>query len=67
MDCQGGVLHHPIMLCAPGGVRGSRLCCVLPQVCMHLCRLLVSSEVHCCVDYAAHFLGGDNVCQRTVL
>lgn len=56
MDCQRGVLHHPIMLCPPGGVRGRCLCFVHPQVAIHLCGLLVGPEVHCCVDHAAGFL-----------
>lgn len=63
-DCQCGVLHHPITLCTPVWVRGARWCFVHPQVCIHLCRFLVSSEVHRCVDYATRFLWGDKHCQR---
>lgn len=61
VDCQRGILHFPIMLCAPGGVKGSLWHFVLPPV--RLCGPVVSSEVHCCVDDAAVFLLGDNSCQ----
>lgn len=61
VDCQRGILHFPIMFCAPGGVKGSLWRFVLHPV--HLCGPVVSSEVHCCVDDAAVFLLGDNSCQ----
>lgn len=57
MDCQCGVLHHPIQLCTPGGIRVPHLCFVRLQVCVHLGRLLVSSEIHCCIDDATYLLG----------
>lgn len=60
VDCQCGILHHLSILC----VRGSCSCCGHPQVCVNLFGSLVSSEVHCCVDYAAHFLGETNCVKR---
>lgn len=65
VDCQCGVLHHPIMLCAPGRLRGFCLCFMHPQVCIDLCVwFLVSSEVHRCVDDATHFLWETHVVRR---
>lgn len=67
VDCQCWVLHHPVVLRPAGGVGGPLLCFVHPQVFIHLCWSRVSSEVHCRVDCAAHFLGGDNLCHVTFL
>lgn len=64
VDCQCGVLHHPSTLCVPGGVKGSRLCFVHPQVCVQLCWFLLSSEVHCGVNDATRFLWETNSIKR---
>ena len=64
VDCQCGVLHHPITLCSPGGLRGSHLCRVCPQVFIYLHWPLVSSEVHCGVNYAARVLWETNIFRR---
>lgn len=56
LDCQCGVLHHPSMLF----VTGRFLSFVHLQICIHQLRFLLRCEVHCCVDYATHFLDKEN-------
>lgn len=53
---QGCVLHQTIILSAAVAVRAFNLCFTHPWIFVHLCLLLVGSEVHCCVDRSTCFL-----------